>query len=139
MKTLVSLLAAGLLALATGCSTVDSRIGKSKSEFQTWPADVQAKIRAGQIDVGFTPEQVEVALGEPEKKYTRKTVKGTAEVWAYTKGSGFSLGFGVGAGRGSGGYAGGVGYDTSSRGADDERVRVIFEAGLVTSVETREK
>ena len=39
----------------------------------------------------------------------------------------------------AGGYAGGVGYDTSSRGADDERVRVIFEAGLVTSVETREK
>jgi hypothetical protein len=139
MKTLVSLLAAGLLALATGCSTVDSRISKSSTEFQSWPADVQAKIRAGQVDVGFTPEQVEVALGEPEKKYTRKTAKGTAEVWAYTKSSGFSLGLGVGAVGGSGGYGGGVGYDTTSRGGDDERVRVIFEAGLVTSVETREK
>ncbi len=138
MKTLPLIAWVMLLALVAGCSTVDSRIGKAQSQFDSWPAAVQEKIRAGQIDVGFTPEQVRVALGEPQKKYTRTTESGSAEVWAYAaRGSGFSIGLGVGAGRGSSAYGGGVAYDTSRYGGDDERVRVIFEDGQVASVEER--
>lgn len=63
-----------------------------------------------------------------------------AEVWAYTGGGGgFSIGVGVGSARGSGAYGGGVAYDTMTYRADDERVRVIFEDGRVTSVEARSK
>ena len=140
MKTLFYLFAAALLVLAAGCSTLDSRISKQQALFDGWPADVQQKIRAGRVDLGFTPEQVRVALGEPAKKYHRTTAQGKSEVWTYAdRGWGVTLGVGVGSGRGSGLYGGGVAYEPTGYGADDERVRIIFEDGRVTSVEKRAK
>ncbi|MBP6507301.1 MAG: hypothetical protein KA257_07020 [Opitutaceae bacterium] len=140
MKTLLSLAGAAMLLLVVGCATLDSRISKNQMQFDGWPTEVQQKIRRGQVDVGFTPPQVLVALGEPQKKYTRTTARGVAEVWAYTGGGGgFSIGVGVGSARGSGAYGGGVGYDSTTYRADDERVRVIFADGRVTSVEARSK
>jgi hypothetical protein len=140
MKTLFSLFAVALLVLAVGCSTVDSRISKLQALFDAWPAEVQQKIRAGRVDLGFTPEQVRVALGEPAKKYNRTTAQGKSEVWSYADRSfGVSLGVGVGSARGAGLYGGGVAYEPASYGADDESGRIIFEDGRVTSVEKREK
>ncbi len=140
MKTPFVILAALLLGLLAGCNSLDSRISKSQSEFNSWPADVQQKIRAGKIDVGFTTAQVLVAMGEADRKYTRTTARGTAEVWAYIgKKGGFSLGLGMGSYGGSSAYGAGVGVNTANYGADDERVRVIFENGAVTSVEARSK
>lgn len=134
---LFSVLAA---VLFTGCQSLDSRISKNQAQFDTWPAEVQQKIRAGRVDIGFTPEQVRVALGEPDRKYSRTTESGSSEVWAYFGGrSGFSLGLGVSNGYRGGAYGAGVGYDTTTYGADDERVRVIFEKGAVASVEARTK
>lgn len=138
MKILTTILCTAGLILAAGCSTLGSRITKSQEEFNSWPTEVQDKILAGQVDVGFTPGQVLVALGEPQRKYSRTTEQGSSEVWAYTKGgSGLSIGLGLGTGRGSTAYGGGVAYDTSRRGSDDERLRIVFQDGRVASLESR--
>lgn len=129
-----------LLVLAAGCGTLDQRISSKQEQFNAWPADVQEKIRAGRVDIGFTPDQVLVAMGEPVRKYQRTTTEGKSEVWAYTGSKvGFSIGLGVGSYRGGGAYAGGVAYETPTYGAEDERVRIVFENDRVTSVEKRAK
>ena len=133
-----------LIVLATllvaGCNSLEKRISAQQAQFDTWPADVREKIQAGRVDIGFTPEQVRVALGEPTRKYQRTTADGSSEVWAYAGGRvGLSLGIGVGTARGSSAYAGGVAYEPPTYGADDEAVRVVFEDGKVTSVEKRAK
>jgi hypothetical protein len=131
---------AALLIAVTGCNTLDKRISTRQAQFDAWPAEVREKIRAGRVDIGFTPEQVLVAMGEPVRKYQRTTTEGKSEVWAYTGSNvGFSIGLGMGSYRGGGAYAGGVAYETPTYGAEDERVRIVFENGVVTSVEKRAK
>ena len=129
--------------LAAGCSTVDSRIARHRDAFNTWPPAVQDKVVVGQIDLGFTTDQVAVALGEPDRVFTRTTADGTSQVWSYRdRGPRFS--FGVGLGMGSwgsrGGSFGGVGIDTGGGYRDDEKLGVVFDQnGRVSSIETRAK
>lgn len=145
MKSKLSLVLAVLAGLfAAGCSTVDSRIAKNRAAFNTWPPGVQDKVVVGQIDLGFTTEQVAVALGQPDRVFTRTTADGTSQVWTYReRGPRFS--FGVGMGMGSfgsrGGTFGGVGINTGGGGYhDDEKMGVVFDAnGRVSSIETRTK
>ncbi|PTX96682.1 hypothetical protein [Opitutus sp. ER46] len=137
MKTRVlflSVLTAVLLLV--GCSTVESRIGGHQAAFASWPPQVQQRVRAGQIDVGFTMEQVQVALGSPDYTFARTAQTGSFQVWSYRdRGPRFSLGVGMGSyGRG-GGFSTGVGVDTG-RTYPDEKLRVIFDAsGRVTQIE----
>ena len=120
-----------------GCSTTDGRIKSHQAAFDASPAPVQAKIRAGQVDVGFTQEQVTMALGKPDRSYTRTTARGTAEIWAYAdNGPSFSIGIGAVGGGGGTMVGSGVGISTANDRYDD-KVRVIFEGGRVTAVETR--
>lgn len=136
---------AGLLLslLAAGCSTVDSRIEKNRAAFNSWPAAVQDKVVRGQIDVGFTADQVRVALGEPDRVFARTTADGTSQVWSY-RDRGPRFGFGVGVGMGSfGGRSstfGGVNVGTDTGYRDDEKMGVVLDAsGRVSSIETRAK
>ena len=143
MKTkLFSLLVVTTL-LAAGCSTVDSRIAKNRAVFNTWPPAVQDKVVQGQIDIGFTPDQVRVAVGEPDRVWTRTTADGTSQVWSY-RDRGPRFGFGVGVGMGSfghrGGSFGGIGINTGTGYLDDEKMGVVFDAtGRVSSIETRQR
>lgn len=136
MKLIPVLLCVGLTGLLVGCASVDSRIRKGQVDFDRWPAEVQAAIRAERVEVGFTPEQVEMALGRPSRVYTRTTAAGEEEIWAYyERKPGFSFGMAVG----SGGYqstAGGVTYDRRYDSLDDA-TRIVFKDGWVTSVELR--
>jgi hypothetical protein len=127
-----------VLALA-GCSTPQSRIEKNRAVFSGFPTAVQEKVRAGQIDVGFTPEMVALALGEPARKATRKTEAGEAEVWIYHDSSPqLSFGFGVAGGGGHTVVGGAV--DVTTGGYDpEEKVRVEFRGGKVASVDYRKK
>jgi hypothetical protein len=139
-RLLTCALAAWAVLLA-GCSTVDSRIAKNRELFNSWPAAVQDKIVVGQIDIGFTPEQVRIALGDPDRVFTRTTADGTSQVWSY-RDRGPRLGFGVGIGMGSlgrhGGTFGGVGIGTGGGYHDDEKLGVVFDAaGRVSLIETR--
>ena len=80
---LIALAALGLCLLA-GCSTPESRIKQNPSLFASFPPEVQEKVRNGQIDITYTPGMVSIALGEPNRRYTRQTAEGITEVWAYT-------------------------------------------------------
>jgi len=125
------------LAFLSACSTPQTRIESSRTVFEKFPAEIQAKIRAGQIDVGFTPEMVRIALGEPARQLTIKTEAGEAEVWVYRDDKPqFSFGFGMASGGPH--SAVGLGLATGTGGYEpDERVRVVFRLGRVAQIEYR--
>ena len=128
-----------LIALLSACSTPDSRIDSHRSAFEKYSPEVQEKIRAGRVDIGFTPEMVRIALGEPARQVTRKTEAGDREIWIYadTKPQ-ISFGFGIASvGRNSGV---GAGVGTSTGGYEpDEKVRIEFREGRVENIEYRKK
>ena len=136
MKTRVLsalLLLAALLTVAGCQSTPEKRIAKNEAAFAAMPAEAQAKIRAGVVEIGFTPAQVELAKGRADRVITRTTAKGETRAWVYERRrTGLSFGFGVGGG--SGGLGGGVGVGTGGRGAAAACV-VNFADGVVASVE----
>ena len=135
MRPITLLLALTTVVLLTGCSTPDSRIAKNQRDFSQYPAEVQKKIRAGEVDVGFTPEMVRLALGAPTRQFNRRTETGTVELWVYHDNSPrFSIGLGFGSyGRHSGGS---VGVSTSTGGYDpEEKMRVEFRDARVTAVD----
>jgi hypothetical protein len=138
VKTLLRLaLCFGPLLLVTSCSTPASRISKNQEEFFEWPVAVQEKIRAGEIDLGFTPEQVQMALGKPDRVATRTDHDGVGEVWSYpSKRPHFS--FGVGVGTSSGHTSTGVGVATGTD-HSDETMRIVFAGGRVSAIETPTK
>ena len=139
MKTALTLILAVLMVGFVGCASLGSRIQHHQAAFDSWPADVQAAVRSGKIDVGFTAEQVRVALGDPYRIFTRKSAEGEEEIWAYREGKPhFSIGVGVASGGYNGGAAGGVAYDRRDDSLDDA-TRVIFKAGLVVAVEQQRK
>ena len=126
--------------LMSACSTPQRRISKSQKAFDSFPPEVQAKIKDGRADVGMTPEQVRMALGRPDRVYTRKTPQASQEVWAYSGGGGPAVG--VGFGMFSGGGADVFGTSVGVNSADeypDDRIRVVFENDQVVNLETRER
>jgi hypothetical protein len=140
MKTYLRLLPlVGVWLFVAACSTPASRIAKNEGAFSEWPPAIQEKIRAGQIDLGFTPEQVRMALGAPDRTYTRTDNDGTREVWAYPrKKSRVSFGIGMGTSRGNTGYGAGVNVGSGGY-RDDDSTRVIFQGGRVSAIETAAK
>jgi len=127
------------LLTMSGCSTPDSRIKSNQPAFDALPAETQSKIRVGKVEVGYTAAMVKMALGEPDRQYSRTTEKGRSEVWAYRdKGPALSLGFGVGGGSGSTGMGAGIGVSTAGD-REEDKLRVIFEGDRVTAVESRTK
>lgn len=134
-----SLVAALLVLAAAGCSTPQSRIEKNRAAFDRFPAAVQEKVRAGQIEVGYTSEMVLVALGEPARKTTRKAEAGEAEIWIYYgHDPQFSFGFGVAGGGGRTAVGGAV--DVTTGGYDPkEKFRVEFRDGQVFAVDIHRK
>jgi hypothetical protein len=84
MKLLSFFLALAGLLLAAGCATPEARIKQNPDLFATLsPAD-QDLIRQGKVGIGFTPDMVKLALGDPDRVYTRTDANGTNETWSYT-------------------------------------------------------
>jgi hypothetical protein len=136
MKTRFPLFFASLMLLVAGCSSPSSRISRNQAAFDEWPEAVQEKVRAGKIDLGFTTEQVRMALGQPDRVTTRTNTDGTSEVWSYpAQKPRFSFGVGVGSSRGSTGVGAGVGVGTGGERYDDA-TRVVFTGGRVSVIET---
>ena len=135
ISTTAVVLTALILIAATGCSSVDSRIKDHQAAFNAAPPVVQTKIRAGQVEVGFTPEQVTMALGTPDRSYTRTTARGTSEIWAYEdRGPAINIGFGMMSGAGGSMIGSGVAIGSGGD-RNDDKVRVIFEDGRVAAIE----
>ncbi len=139
MRLPAIILAGTVAVLLAACSTPDSRIAKHRAFFDQLPAGTQQKIRAGQVEVGFTPEMVRLALGEPDRVYTRQSDQGDTEVWGYQDhGPQFSIGVGMGTGGRHSSVGGGMAVSTG--GYDpDEKLRVEFRGGKVTAVDSLRK
>ncbi|MBN1268577.1 MAG: hypothetical protein JXB04_03240 [Kiritimatiellae bacterium] len=81
LKTGLLILAAVVLA---GCSTPDYRIKQNPDLYNSFPPEVQERVRGGNIGIGYTRDMVFIALGKPNREYVRTTADGTTEVWSYT-------------------------------------------------------
>lgn len=139
MRLVLLSVAVSTLAILAGCATPDTRIADNQAAFAKYPPEVQQKIRAGRVEPGFTGEMVVMSLGEPARKFLRKTAAGDTEVWSYHDNRPrFSFGLGVASAGRSSAVGGGVGVTT---GGDDpeEKVRVEFRDGVVTAVDLLRK
>jgi hypothetical protein len=136
--SLTSVLLASVVLLTAGCvtSTPQSRISRNRSAYHEFPYEVQRKISAGEVAVGFTEQMVAMALGKPGRRLTHTSPDGETDVWIYYKHEPHgSVSFGVS----SGGYSGvstGISLSTGSN-PDDEYMRVTFSEGTVSAIETR--
>jgi hypothetical protein len=78
-----------------GCSTTNSRIREHQEAFDAYPERVQQNLRQGVIEVGYTPQMVFIAMGEPDRKVDVANGEEVAQVWTWsrsTPGIGVSLG-----------------------------------------------
>lgn len=129
-----------LAAVLSACQTPQSRIKKNQAAFDAYPPEVQAAVREGRVEVGFTAEQAVMALGKPTRVYSQKTAAASQEVWEYGGGGGSSVGFGFGMSSMGGGSGYGTGIGVNSDVSDPRaRTRLILENGKVATVERREK
>ena len=71
------------IALLGACSTVNSRISEKSAVFSSLDPNTQAKISHGDIDIGFTPDMVYMALGNPDVRRESITANGQTETWIY--------------------------------------------------------
>ena len=139
-KFLRCLTPAAVLLLMAGCSTPADRIQKHQAAYNTWPADVQREVSAGRIAVGYLPEMVKVALGEPDGVFSVVDIaNGPVETWSYLDHSpSWSIGVGVGGSNGSTAIGTGVSVGSPNWGPK-EKTRVIFEHGRVVAIQQRQK
>lgn len=127
-------------SLLSGCASKPAdRVEKKAALVASWPSDIQNKVKAGQVEVGYTKDQVWVALGDPDRIYTRTSTEGNTEVWAYlSHAPKFSFGVGVGS-AGGGSAMGGSVMVSPGQDHDDELKRVIFRNDLVQALEESKK
>lgn len=83
MKT-IWLIAAVALGLLAGCASPDARIKRSPEVFARLAPEQQALVKEGKVGVGFEADAVLLAVGSPDRKWTRTDAAGTSEVWSYT-------------------------------------------------------
>jgi hypothetical protein len=70
--------------LAGGCATPDARIKRSPEIFARLTPEQQTLVKEGKVGVGFDRDAVMLAVGAPDRKWTRTDAAGASEVWSYT-------------------------------------------------------
>ena len=133
--------AIGLLCLAIvlACaSSPDRRIAADPEAFDGYPPEVQQQIRDGRVAVGFTEEQVRMALGEPDRKTEVTADDQVAHVWTWRR-STPGIGIGIGGGSYGGGVGIGTGISTGTGARSEDTRRIEFVNGVVTRIETLEE
>ncbi len=76
--------ALSVLALLAACATPAARIKRNQALFDSLAPAEQTLIREGKIAIGFTPEMVRLAVGDPDQRWLRTDAGGKSEVWSYT-------------------------------------------------------
>ncbi len=111
------LVVASVASMMLACaSTPESRIKKKQKLFDSYPVEVQSKIRLGKVDLGYDEEMVRMALGNPQEKSTETDESGETLMWGYTKSSpGISVGLGGGSYGGGSSMGGGVGMGSGPK------------------------
>ena len=125
-----------LVVLALGCASVDRRIQANQEAFDGYPPEVQATIRRGEVAVGFTEEQVLMALGKPDHKAKVTAEDRVATVWIWRR-SVPGIGIGIGTGRRVGNVGIGTGISTGSASHSEDEHVVYFVDSRVIRFETR--
>lgn len=84
MKKIIQLplLLAAVLLLGA-CSTISSRIDEKAPVFYSLDPTTRAKIAHGDVDLGFTPDMVYIALGAPDVTRHQVSAGGQTEQWIY--------------------------------------------------------
>lgn len=67
-----------------GCASPDARIKRSPEMFARLSPEHQALVKEGKVAIGFGVDAVRLAVGEPDRIWTRTDASGTSEVWSYT-------------------------------------------------------
>jgi hypothetical protein len=129
--------AIGLVALLAACASPDTRIKRNQAVFDALPTAEQALIREGKVGIGFTPDMVRLAVGDPDQRWIRTDAAGQTEIWSYTS---YDSHDGVPIFRGDyHRYAGGFPVYTDAFFARSARAReyfkVSFKDGVVTMIE----
>ncbi|MDQ8204030.1 hypothetical protein [Pelagicoccus sp. SDUM812003] len=123
-----------LALLATSCAgpNLAQRIDEGMRDFDSWPEERQEMIRKGEIDLGFTEEQVRMAWGDPDYVTREVRADGEGTLWVWEKKSPrIGIGVGVGGWGGRSGVSGSVG---TSVGGDHRIKRTVwFQDGEVQS------
>lgn len=139
MRVLSCILLVMVLAVLTsGCvsSTPQGRIDANRGAYAEYPAEVRRNIREGRVEIGYTAEMTEMALGKPGRVLSRRDESNEeSEVWIYYRNRPrLSIGMAVG----SGGYRStSTGISMSTRPDDDmETMRVILRDGRIQAIET---
>lgn len=84
MKRIFSMLAFVGLLFVAGCATPEARIKQNPDLFARLSPSEQQLIREGKVGVGFNPDMVKLALGDPDRVIVRTDASGTNETWSYT-------------------------------------------------------
>ncbi|MBC8040000.1 MAG: hypothetical protein H7Y06_05615 [Opitutaceae bacterium] len=69
--------------LAGGCATPDARIKRSPEIFARLSPEQQNLVKGGKVGIGFDKDAVMLAVGLPDRKWTRTDAAGSSEVWSY--------------------------------------------------------
>ncbi len=68
----------------SGCvSNPNTRIQKEPQLFATFTPENQAKIKKGEIAIGFSRDMVRLALGSPWQVHVRTAESSETEIWTY--------------------------------------------------------
>lgn len=78
-----TLVLASSLGFLVGCQSVESRIREKPDVYAGLDIETQDKIKQGIIDLGYTPDMVYLALGEPSEKRETRTENGRTLTWIY--------------------------------------------------------
>ena len=121
----------GLALLLVACSSTGSRIRQHQTLFDSYPPHLQQNLRDGVIGVGYTPEMVHIALGEPDRKVDVVTGEAAAQVWTWWENSP-GVGVSVGGWNSLGSNVGvGSGVSFGERPRREETAVVEFRDGRV--------
>ncbi|MDA3874294.1 MAG: hypothetical protein PF795_10100, partial [Kiritimatiellae bacterium] len=116
-------------------ATPAKRIQANPEQFESFPSEAQTSIREGQIELGFTPEMVEMAKGRPNRLYSRKTTDGEIEIWSYVRVVPYTISQPVFfSGRG-----GGTEWIDVTASREVEELRVEFSEGKAVVIEERKE
>jgi hypothetical protein len=85
MKRLIQLpLLLGAVLLLGACDTISTRINEKAPVFYSLDPNTRAKVAHGDVELGYTPDMVYIALGAPDVKRERVSkTDGNTEQWIY--------------------------------------------------------
>lgn len=84
MKLLSTIFTVVVLIGLAGCSSPETRIQRNPEAFARLSPEQQELVKQGKVAIGFDAEAVRLAVGDPDRTWTRTDAEGQSEIWTYT-------------------------------------------------------